>query len=116
MPGTARDPRRTVSALRGVMLCLSGLVLVGAACSSEPTVPLDTPSLTLPASTTTIPEGASYDVSGHINNEGVDMGLELARQQCLGDPELVEGVVVMSDEESGAVVAEFRQECAAVRR
>ncbi len=102
--------------MRRAVLALGGLLLIGVGCSSEPTVPLESPSLTLPASTTTIPDGASYDVSGHINNEGVDMGLELARQQCLGDPDLVEGVVVMSDEESGAVVAEFRQECAAVRR
>ena len=99
--------------LLGATITVAGVL---AGCSSEPTVPLDAPSLTVPDSTTTIPEGASYDVTGHINNEGVDMGLELARLQCLENPELDEGVVTMSDEQSGAVVAEFRQECSVVRR
>ncbi len=65
--------------------------------------------------TTTVPAGASYDVSGHINNEGVGMGLDLARQQCLDDPSLDEGLVQMADEATGEVVAEFRQVCADVR-
>lgn len=89
--------------------------LAAAGCTSEAAVPLEPLPTTVPASETTLPDGASAEVTGHINGEGVDLGLEFARQKCLENPALEEGVVQMADQVTGEVVAEFRQVCSEIR-
>lgn len=79
---------------------VAGLAL--AACTGEEAVPIDpaNPPVTVPDMT---------EVSHVI--EPTDQMREAAEQQCLDDPDLVDGYVRAVDPDSGAVLAEVTVAC-----
>jgi hypothetical protein len=85
-------------------------LLLGVGCGSEDAIPID------PANPPTPSDGAELetpDVSHPI--EPTEQMQDIARQQCLDDPEREQGYVRAVDPESGEVFAEFTVDCAEVR-
>jgi hypothetical protein len=86
------------------------VLLVGlgaAACTEQDTVPLDLDG------TVPLVEPPAHSDSG--NEEAQAEGQRLARQQCLEDPSLEEGVVQIVQPETDFVVAEIVVNCSEVR-
>ncbi len=109
---------RTVRLIIGVVL--SGIVV--SSCTSEDATIVD-----LDAVTTTTVSGDSTESSMTMapftdevdpddpNAEARQQVIDAARQQCLDDPELDEGVVRLVIAETGELANEYRVDCAEVR-
>ncbi len=105
-----------------VALASAGVLL--AACTSEPAtvIDLDAPTTTATASsgssdgsTVTAPPLPDEVDPDDPNAESQQMVIDAARQQCLDDPELDEGVVRIVLEATGEVASEYRVDCDEVR-
>ncbi len=91
-------------------VAIIALGLLAAGCVDEQAVPID------PANppTTPSPDVADMpDVSHPL--QPTDQMKELARQQCIDDPDLVEGYVSAVDPETDDIVVDYAVQCVEVR-
>lgn len=101
-------PARVSARLRVGLIV--GLTVLGAACVQEEAVPID------PANPPTTPApnlGDLPDVSHPL--QVTDQMKELARQQCLDDPDLAEGYVSAVDPETDEILVDYSISCESVR-
>ncbi len=83
-----------------------GLAVLTAACVQEEAVPID------PANPPTTPAPALDDIPDVSHPlQPTDQMKELARQQCLDDPDLVEGYVSAVDPETDEILVEYSISC-----
>lgn len=93
-------------------LLIAGLVLVG--CTGEEATPVDLDATTSTTVVTPPPFDGEIDPDDP-NAEARAQVVDAARQQCLDDPELDEGVVRLVLEETGELASEYRVDCDEVR-
>ncbi|MEZ5225407.1 MAG: hypothetical protein R2710_01695 [Acidimicrobiales bacterium] len=109
---------------RPVHLMVAGLVLagLGASCSEEKATIVDLNATTTTAAADTA-TGSSVSMAPFTdeidpddpNAEARQQVIDAARQQCLDDPTLDEGVVRIVVEATGEIANEYRVDCAEVR-
>ncbi len=94
---------------------------LSAACTQgEEPVPIDFDSSSTPGddgapSTEGSTVGSAPEVVDDVNAEANQMVVDAAEQQCLDDPDKVEGVVRIVAPDTGDVVSEYRVDCSEVR-
>lgn len=92
---------------------LAGSLLAG--CTGEEATPVDLDATTSTTAVVTAPPFDDEIDPDDPNAAARSQVVEAARQQCLDDPELDEGVVQLVLEESGEIASEYRVDCDEVR-
>lgn len=103
-----------------LLVAVVSITLLASSCSEEEAtiIDLDAVSTTTTVdgdtSSTTAPPGDEIDPDDP-NAEARQQVIDAARQQCLDDPELDEGVVRLVMAETGELANEYRVDCDEVR-
>ncbi len=110
-PPLRAQPRRGWTK-RPVSLALI-VVVLATACTGETAVPIDLNSTSVPTvASSTIPEGLDLANPNESQNR---VAIGYAEQQCLDDPELVEGYVRIVVPDTEEIVGEITVDCEQVR-